>query len=517
MEGLSIVDTHGLSDSVVYSQVLSGIKGAYNKYGVGDGNYPNVKGILTDRILNNIWLKNNLDARIFIDGKGITSVISMDARASSVRVPLMAPPPFAPRTISVDQCGNNGITGTPGNDGLENNCLPNTVQTDGVDVVFNQVYDRATVVYKVSQNMLSMDLLGKYNSMLPEAAANMRDTTILAAHIGNGLHRGALKGNSNIVTVDMSKADQEGYLQEVMNGLISTMTNPATSWDEGVVQYDLDSCVIVMKQAFWNKLFRINNGVLVNGGNMTPEMLMGGAFTKTGEPLGKNVRGIYSGVQIKVVPDSYWFQAAAYMGLTPEQFAEFDKVQAYIASSDGTAVGQLDASVNPIPNPGNAIGTKIQTLWQWGVNVVRGSSIGVIVTSDFVNPINVKPNLVAPANFNEIIKTYGNIHVNYGDCRKLGFVGGDIATSVTLTITGASSEKITNAGLKIVDGDGQVKGYTNNGDGTYNFVLTRGGTATVEVVATGYNTETISITKENTATATYAVSQALTAASRASK
>lgn len=517
---LSVIDNTGLNDATVYSQALSGLKGAYNRYGVGNGNYPNVKGILTDRILNNVWLKNNLDARVFIDGKGITSVLSMDARASGVRVPLMAPPPFAPRTLDINNCNGESTGGTPGNDGLENNCLPNTIQTDGVDVVFNQLYDRATVVFKVSQNMLSLDLLGKYNSMLPEAAANMRDTTIMAAQIGYGLYRASQKSNANIVPVDLTKADTEGYLQGVMNALISTMTNPGTSWDEGVIQYDLDSCVILMKQSFWNLLFRVNNGVLVNGGNVTPEMLMGGAFTKSGEPLGKNVRGIYSGVQIKVIPDSYWLQAAAYLGITAAQFAEFNKVQAYIASADGTAVGQLDASINPIPNPGNAIGTKIQTLWQWGVNVVRDSSIGVIVSTtndlaDFTNPISTKPTLIAPSNFNQVISQYGNVHVNYGDCKKIAIVGGDVATTVTLTVTGTGSAQIKDAVLNIVDGEGKVKGYSNNADGTYNFVLDRGTTATVNITAAGYQAATVNITAANTATATYAVTQALTAAAKA--
>lgn len=513
---LSVIDNTGLNDATVYAQVMAGLRGAYSKYGVGPGNYPNAKGILTDRILNNVWLKNNLDARIYIDGKGITSIISMDARASSVRVPLMLPPPYAPRTLDINNCNGESTGGTPGNDGLENNCLPNTIQTDGVDVTFNQIYDRATVIHKVSQNMVTLELLGKYNSMIPETAANMRDTTIMAAQIGNALYRASQKGNGNLIAYNPASANTEGYIQGIMNGLISAMTNPATSWDEGIVQYDLDSCVIIMRQRFWNLLFRINNGALVNGGNMTPEMLMGGAFTKDGRPLGKNVRGIYSGVQIKVVPDSYWYQAAAYLGLTKEQFAQFDKVEAFIASADGTAVGQLDASINPIPNPGNGIGTKIQTLFQWGVQVVRPSSIAAIVSTandfgDFTNPVTEKPNLIAPANFNAVISQYGNTYVNYGDCNKIGVVGGDIATTVTLTITGTGSANITDATLRIVDGEGKVKGFSNNGDGTYNFVLNRGTTATVDITAPGYNPATLNITAENTATDKYTATQVLTA------
>ena len=513
---LSVIDTQGLSDSVLYSQVMSGLKAAYAKYGVGNGNYPNVKGILTDRVLNNVWLKNNLDARIFIDGKGITSVASMDTRASSVRVPLMAPPPYAPRTMGVTNYPGSTINGTPGNDGLENNTLPNTIQTDGVDVPFNQLYDKSTVVYKVSQNMVSLDLLGKYNSMIPEAAANMRDTTIIAAQAGNGLYRASKTSNGNLVAVNLSD-NSEGYLQSVMNGLISTMTNPATSWDEGVVQYDLEDCVIVMKQSFWNKLFTVKNGILVNGGNVTPEMMLGGAFTRDGRPLGKNIRGEYSGVQIKVVPDSYWYQAAAYLNLSAEQFAEFAKIQAYIASADGTAVGQLDTSINPIPNPGNAIGTKIQTLFQWGVEVVRDSSIGMIVATandfaDFTNPMSAKPVLIAPADFNKVISSYGNTYVNYGDTQKLGFVGGDIATSVTFTVqTSASGNAvIKNATLDIIDAKGETKGFSNNGDGTYNFVVDRNSTASVLITAPGFEESQVTISKTDTAEAEFAKTVQLT-------
>lgn len=517
MQGNAVIETGGLSDSALYAQVMAGLRRSYNTYGKGNGNYPKVENILTDRVVNNVWTKNYLDAKVFIDGKGVTSVTAMDTRASGVRVPLMAPPPFTPRTIAMEPYIGVNNAGTPGNDGLENIMLPNTPQTDGVDIKFNQVYDRATNVFKISQNMLSMDILGKYNSMIPSAVANMTDSFIMATQLSAGLFRGYRTNNGNIVPVKLS-TNEDGYLQGVMNGLISTMTNPKTAWSEGVVQYDLNGCVILMKQSFWDKIFTVKNGALVNGGNITTEILQGGAFTKDGQPLGNNIKGIYSGVYIKVVPDSYWAQAAAYMGLTPEQFAQYNKVQAYICSSEGTGFGRLDQSINPIPNPGNSIGTKVQTLFQWGAEVIRDSSIGMIVSTesdtplqDFTNPVTKKINIVAPANFNKVIESYGTPFVDYGDEQYVGVIGGDKATTVTLTVNGTGSTPIKNASLEILDGEGQYKFYTNGADGTYTFVLDRGDTATVEVSATGYQNATVNITAENTETATYAVTQTLTA------
>ena len=98
---MAVVETSGLSDRILYSQVMTNLGRAYEQYGVGDGNFPNVEDILTDRILYNVWMRNNLNARIFIDGMGITSRTAQDAKASSVRVPIMMPPRYKPRTITI--------------------------------------------------------------------------------------------------------------------------------------------------------------------------------------------------------------------------------------------------------------------------------------------------------------------------------------------------------------------------------------------------------------------------------
>ena len=147
--------------------------------------------------------------------------------------------------------------------------------------------------------------------------------------------------------MDVTNTD-EGYLQGIMNKIIGLMTNPATTWAEGIVQYSLEHSVIVMKQSLFDLLFTVKNGVLVQS-NLAQEMLVRGAFTEDGRPKGNLIRGMYSGVYIKVVPDSYWRQAAAYAGITAEQYFQWDKVLAYIANSEGTAFGVASTTINPIP------------------------------------------------------------------------------------------------------------------------------------------------------------------------
>ncbi len=403
-----VIDTTGLSDRSVYMQVAANIAGAYEQYGTSPGNYPKADTIMTNRILNDIWAANYLDNKIFIDGMGVKSVTSMDVRASGVRVPLLAPPPYNPRTIALQPYVGVNNEGTPGNDGLENRNLPNVPQTNGVEVVFDQVYDQATVFYKISQNMLSLDIMGEYTKMIPQAVANMTDSSIIAQHLNHGLYRAATTENSNLIMADLSDTSN-GAMQLLMNRLIGLMTNPQVNWSDGIVQYPLDGAVIIMRQKLWNYFFTVSNGAIINS-NIGQEMLIGGAFTRDGRPKGNNIRGEYSGVYIKVVPDIYFRNAAAYTGLTGTAEQNFDKVLAYICHRDGTAFGRLDTSINPIPNPGNAIGTKVQNLWQWGVNVVRDSSIGVVVESTadnaFVNPITTLKRLVAPASFGA---TYGGV------------------------------------------------------------------------------------------------------------
>lgn len=514
----TIIDTEGLSDRTLYSQVMTNLKGAYNNYGVGKGNYPNVSDILTDRILQNIWMKNILDARIFADGLGITSRTG-DERASLVRVPIMAPPRYNMRTITIQASLNGVLQGTPGNDGLENKNLPNVIQTNGIDLPLNQVYDDATIIYELSQSMVSLPIAAEYTAMIPRTVANMEDSTILATHIKAGLARASGTKNSNIITVDTTTTTQ-GYLQTVMNKLIGAMTNPQTSWSEGIVQYGLEDSIIVVKQSFFERLFTVNNGALVNASNLAQEMLLGGALTADGKPKGNNIRGQYSGVWIKVVPDSYWRQAAALCGITGATYDNFDKIQGYIANAMGFAFGRAEAQMNPLPNPGNAIGTKLQNLFRWGAACTRPSACAIIIESDdnlatFTNPISEDGSVVAPKSFNDTIKSYGVGNVDYGDSSRVGVRDGDNTTTVTLTVNNGASPTpaaITDAALSITDGKGYPVGYVNNADGTYTFALGRGDKATVIVSAAGYDNATVSITKTNTANATYAVTQSLTAA-----
>lgn len=513
---MAVIETNGLSDRTLYTQVMANLGKAYRNYGVGDGNYPNVEDILTDRALWNVWMRNNLNARIFVDGLGVTSRTAQAQRASSVRVPIMAPPRYAPRTIAVGQYPNATQGGTPGNDGLENRNLPNAVETNGVEIFFNQLYDDACVIYKLSQDMVTLPLAAQYTAQIPEAVANMEDTTIMATQIKAGLYQATQKANGNIVAVDPAKTD-DGYLQGVMNKIIGLMTNPATTWAEGIVQYSLERSVIIMRQSFFNDLFTVRNGVLVNGGNLPQEMLVRGAFTEDGRPKGNLVRGMYSGVYIKVVPDSYWRQAAAYAGISANQFEQWDKILAYIANAEGTGFGRASADINTMPNPGNAIGTKIQNLWRWGTAVVRPSSVGLVVKSsggtltDFVNPVNEQGNIIAPADFDEIIRSYG-FNSDYGKAQNIGVVDSNKTTVVTLTVqnNAEGNAKISNALLSITSG-GKAVGYSNNANGTYSFILGRGKTATVKVSAKGFNDGTENITATNTGNATYAKTVSLTA------
>lgn len=513
-----VIETSGISDSVLYSQVMAGLTRSYNNYGVGNGNYPNAENILTDRGLYNVWMRNLLNAKIYADGMGFTSRTAQAEGVSSVRVPIMSPPSYSPRTVTLAPYPGVNLPGTPGNSGLENTELPEPIETDGVDIFFNQLYDKATVIYQVSQDMVGLPLAAERTRLIPEAVANMEDSYLLATQLVGGLKRAAGTENSNVVPVNLTSITT-GSLQQAMNKLIGTMTNPQTAWSEGAVYYPLDECVIMMKQSFFDLLFSVNQGVIVSAGDLPQRMLIGGGITDDGRMVGRNIRGMYSSVYVKVVPDSYWRQAAAYAGIKAETYAEFDKVQAFIANAEGTGFGRASTTINPIPNPGNAVGTKIQNLWRWGAAVTRPSSIGMIVSSpagnlsDFTNPISADGTpIVAPQSFNETVRSYGFTNANYGDGAKIGVYNSDNTTTVTLTVTGTGSAAVTNATLDITKGTGVKVGYTNNTDGTYTFVLSRGDTATVVVSAAGYDDATVSITTTNTNAATYTVTQALTAA-----
>lgn len=422
---MAVIEIEGLSDRSVYAQVMTNLRAAYDNYGVGNGNYPNVKDILTDRVLDNVWMRQMLSAKIYADGLGYTSRTAQAKGASSVRVPIMAPPAYAPRTISLGVYPGTTLPGTPDNDGLENTELPEVPQTNGIDIFFTQLYDKAHVIYNLSQDMVSLPLAAERTRQIPNAVANMEDSFLLATQLVGGLARAAGTSNSNIIAFNPANATTEGYMGGIMNALIGAMTNPQTSWSEGMVQYDLNNSVIMCKQSFWDRLFTVGKGIILGGGDLPQKFLLGGGITDDGKIIGRNIRGVYGGVYIKVVPDSYWRQAAAYAGITSTNFAQFNKVVAFIANAEGTAFGRASTDVNPIPNPGNAIGTKIQNLWRWGAGVTRGSSIALVVETannltDFTNPITANGTpLVAPANFNTVIRSYGYENADYGTGSKV--------------------------------------------------------------------------------------------------
>lgn len=522
---MAIVETEGLSDRSVYAQVMTNLRAAYDNYGVGNGNYPNVKDILTDRVLDNVWMRQLLNAKIYADGLGFTSRTAQAKGASSVRVPIMAPPAYAPRTISLGVYPGTVLPGTPNNDGLENTELPEIPQTNGIDINFTQLYDKAHVIYELSQDMVSLPLAAERTRQIPNAVANMEDSLLLATQLVGGLARAAGTDNSNIIPFNPANADNQGYMGGIMNALIGAMTNPQTSWSEGMVQYDLQDSVIMVKQSFWDRLFRAGNGIILGAGDLPQKFLLGGGITDDGKIIGRNIRGVYAGVYIKVVPDSYWRQAAAYAGITASNFAQFDKVQAFIANAEGTAFGRASMEVNPIPNPGNAIGTKIQNLWRWGAGVTRGSSIALVVSTennlaDFTNPIssNGTP-IVAPASFNNVIRSYGYANADYGTGSKVQVVSpSDCVVTLTIapnTLTSASGITVTaeaTIGNELVQIPVSVNATASGTDNTATFVVQKNSPVKVVVGATGYTSQTVSVTATNTANATYAKTVTLVSA-----
>ena len=428
----TVIDNAGLSDVTLYHNVMAGLKGAYDSYGTGNGNYPNVSDILTDRVLDNVWMRQLLNAKIFADGLGVTSRTAQASGASSVRVPVLAPPAYAPRTISLVPYPGASISGTSGNDGLENVELPEVPQSNGIDVFFTQIYDKAHVIYDLSQDMVTLPIAAERTRQIPNAVANFEDTTILATQVKAGLARAYATSNSNLIAYNPATTTA-GYMAGIMNALIGAMTNPQTTWSEGMVQYDLDRSIIVCKQSFWDRLFNAGNGIILGAGDLPQKFLLGGGITDDGKVVGRNIRGVYAGVFIKVVPDSYWRQAAAYCGIDNTTFSNWNKVAAYIANADGTAFGRAKTQINPIPNPGNGIGTKIQNLWRWGCGVTRPSSIALVVETtnafvDFTNPItsDTAP-VVAPASFQTTIASY-SVPAGYGQ-------GTTVKTSKTTTTT----------------------------------------------------------------------------------
>lgn len=513
--------TQGISDSTAYLQAVANVSAPYPNVTPNSGQFPLFNNVLVSRRLSNIWLASHLAGRAFVDGLGITSATAEAEGVAMLRVPMMYMPPRIKRTLGTRMCPSDKADGTPGNNLSFNNNLPRSVQTNGFDVKFTQVYDEAVQIARTDMRMIgsNLDLLAKHTSQIPEVTGLLYDADVMASQIGTALTRAARAGNSNIVAYDPTNTD-EGYLQTVFNTLASSLGNVRGSYAEGVVSYSKDKSVFVLRWSVFNKLMNIKNGALVNS-SVAQEILLNGYLDASGTRLmGSMIEGKYQGIYIKVIPDEYWDTAAAELNLTKAQYAQWNKVVGYIANGAGT-VGGLSATVIDIDkSPTTSLGMIVRNDWGWGIKVLRESSITLLVETtdnlaDFVNPVTDFTELNSPNNIEELIKMYQSpdliIDVNH-TVQRIGVAPTTLITDLTLTVNGTGDAPVTNAEIVVRDMDANYPDVGNNGDGTYSITLSRASTATITIAAEGYQPTAVNVTAADTALATKALTATLTAA-----
>lgn len=514
----NLVISTGVSDSQLFLQAVANVAAPYNAE-AHSGQYPLLGNVTVARKLASRWLATNLMSRAFVDGMGVTSYGAESENVGFLRIPLMYMPPRLKRTLGTKLCPTDGgMNGTPGNNLPFNRNLPHGVQTDGYDLKFVQEYDEAAQISRVNMRMIgsSLDLLGQYTSNVPKAVGMMQDADILASQIGSALTRAKATGNSNIIAYNPNTND-DGYVQGIMNALAASLSNVRGSYKEGIISYPREKSVYVMRWSFFNKLMTIKNGALVNS-DIAQKILLSGYLDESGTKLlGSYIQGRYMGIYIKVLPDEMFDTAAATLGLTNEQYAQWNKVVAYIANAEGTLFGQSAQVIDVDKSPTTSIGYIVRNDWGWGVKVVRPSSIALVVETadnlaDFVNPVTNFEDIETPANMEGIIDGYQNATPEEKVVQRIGVSAPTLVTEVTLTVTGPTAGT---ADVVVRAEDGTYPTVANNEDGTYSFTLPRASTATVAVSAEGYTSATTAITAANTATATYTATQALTAAAKA--
>lgn len=515
-----MVISSGIPDSALYLQAAANVAAPWNVT-PSSGNYPLVGNVLAQRRLANQWLMVNLSSRAFVDGMGVTSVGAESENVGYIRFPLLYMPPRIKRTLGTQLCPTDSANnGTPGNNLPFNKNLPHGVQTDGYDMKFIQEYDEAAQISRINMRMIgnSLDLLGQYTQYIPLATGMLMDADIMATHIGAGLAFANSNGNKNIVAYNSATTDK-GYMQKIMNSLRSKLSNVRGSYKEGVVSYPRDKSVYVMRQSFFDSLMTIDNGAIINS-DIGQKILINGYLDDSGERLlGNYIEGKYAGIYIKVIPDEYWDVAAAELNLNETQYAQYNKIVAYIANAEGTLFGMSSTVTEIDKSPTTSIGFIIRNDWGWGVKNVRPSSIALVVDStndlaDFTNPVPTFSDITSPANIEELVEAYqagGMSGVSEQMIQRIGVASPEYISSVTLTITGTASANITNADVAVLRGDGTYASVDNVGDGTYEFTVPRGTTATVLISAAGYENAVVEITAVNTAGRTYATSKALTA------
>lgn len=512
------VISNGISDSELYLQSAANVKAPFaieNR----SGQYPAVGNIAVNRKLASMWQGLFLDAKVFADGLGITSMNATEEGAVAIRIPILLPAPRNARTLTINLGSGRSLAGTPGNDGGFNNNMPHGMQTDAADVWFRQIYDEAAQISKSQMRMIGKDLniLGQYTANIPQVTALLTDADVMATQVGAALKYKKDTGASNVVFYNPATTTN-GYLQSVMNALVAKMSNVVNGYKDGVISYPAEKSVIIMRYSLWTKLLTINNGALVNS-DIAQKILINGKFTEDGKQfLGGAIMGKYNGIYIKVVPDELWVMAAAYMGISKSNLQYLDKVSAYIANAAGTYFGRSAVETSVEPYPGTSIGFVVKNDWQWGTTVIRPTSIALLVESanngvDFVNPItdtifDVNNGTVAPRDLEMKIQEYNDEAIT-GSIQAIGV--SNLVTDCTLTLTDALSADIKNAVLTVIS-NGAVVSYQNNGDSTYSFTLGRGDTAHVIIEADGYVTATLDVAATDTAEDTKSLSKTLTAA-----
>lgn len=508
----NIIST-GLSDTKVFLQNAANLKAPFS-IKANSGQFPALGDVAVNRRLASMWQLLHLDERIFVDGLGVTSMNAEAEDAAGVRIPQLVPPPRRMRTLGLTPCGSGVIGGTPGNGGPFNVNLPNGMQTNAVDIWFNQLYDEAAQISRDQSRMIggNLDILGQYTAAIPQVTAQLMDAEIMATQIGSAL---SVASNNNILTYNPA-TETKGYMQNIMNSLGTSLSNVRGAYTEGIISYPVEKSVYVLRYRAWNKLFTIDNGAIVNS-DIGQKILLNGKFDDTGSKyLGGAIRGSYGGIIIKVVADEYWDLAAALLNLTPDQKKEFDKIDGYIANGIGTYFGRAAVVTDVDKSPTTSIGYIVRNDWHWGTVVTRRSSISLLIDGTtngaFVNPVADFKGVIAPNDVEAVLATYqGTDVIDESSLQRVGFTTSTLTTDVTLTLTGTSSAAVKDATLVVTDADGLTYSFGNNGDGTYEFTLPRGSSATVAITAPGYKPATVSVAETDTALATKALTQALTA------
>lgn len=509
--------TTGLSDTQVFLQNAANLKAPF-VVDKTSGQFPALGNIAVYRRLASQWQLIHLDERIFVDGMGITSMNAESEDAAGVRIPMLIPSVRNMRTLAITPCGSGVGKGTPGNDQPFNRNLPHGMQTNAVDIWFNQLYDEAAQLSRDQAKMIgnNLDILGQFTGSIPQVTAMLMDAEIMATQIGSAL---SVLGNNGLYYNPATETD--GYMQSIMNSLGTAMSNVKNGYVEGITSYPVDKSVYVLRYRAFNKLMTIRNGAIVNS-DIGQKILLNGKFDDAGTRyLGGAIRGTYGGIVIKVVPDAYWDLAAALLNLTVEQKAQFDKIDGYIANGLGTYFGRSAVVTDVDKSPTTSLGYIVRNDWRWGTVVARRSSIQLLISSanggtDFTNPITKFEKVVAPSDVEAVLSSYADSATvdNDGTNQRIGVGSSTLTTAVTLTVTGTSSAAVADATLVVTDEDGTRYSFGNNGDGTYNFTLPRGSAATVAITAPGYTAASVTIAATDTALATKALTKALTAASK---